>query len=326
MSEKSTHQAVVVPVVLEKHPNADFMSIVRFPAGQVVVKTELWVEKDKGVFIPCENQVDTSREEFKPYAKNSKWQKIKPNKLRGVISQGILIPCPEGKNIGDDLTEHFGIIHCEDTKETGTFAQTAKPPVGFALSKYDIDGPKNCVEEFVEGEEVIITQKIHGANARYLCDSEGVFHIGSRSEWKSIEKGEVFAAALKTVPQIQIWCEANKELVLYGEVYGMNKPNYTYGLAPGQRSFIAFDIRRKDGTYVDYDEFVKYCEAGNIPRVPELYRGPWSRDKVIEMAESVCKLTGNDNAEGAVVKPVKERLNRRFERLIYKVIGTKYKT
>lgn len=49
-------------------------------------------------------------------------------------------------------------------------------------------------------------------------------------------------------------------------------------------------------------------------------------NKVIEMAESVCKLTGNDNAEGAVVKPVKERLNRRFERLIYKVIGTKYKT
>lgn len=323
--EKSTHRAVVVPVKLEKHVNSDHLSIVKFDAGQVVVQTSLWEGKDKGVFIPCENKVDTSREEFKFFAKNDRWRKVTPCKLRGVISQGLLIQCPEGKNIGDNLTEYYEIVHCEDVQDTGTFAQTAKPPSGYNLSKYDIDGPKNYIQDFVQDEEVVITQKIHGANARYLCDAEGIFHIGSRGEWKSIEKGEVFAAALKTVPQIETFCQNNKELTLYGEVYGMNKPNYTYGLAPGQRSFIAFDIRRKDGTYLDYDKFMSLCYAQNVPTVPELYRGPWSRDKVIEMSESVCMLTGKDNAEGCVVKPVKERLNRRFERLIYKVIGTKYK-
>lgn len=318
-STKSTHQAIVVPVVLEKHPNADALSIVRFPAGQVVVNTPLWEGKDKGVFIPCENQVDTAREEFKPYAKNSKWQKIKPNKLRGVISQGILIPCPEGKNIGDDLTEYFGIVHCEDVPEVNY--GTVKGPSGWLLSKYDIDGPKNFKDEFIDGETVYISQKLHGSNFRVLYQ-DNTLYVGSRGEWKAESDSCPFWRTVRHNPTI-IDLVKNEPYALYGESHGNNK-KYRYGLIPGNLGFAAFDIRRKDGTYLNVQEFKDLCDKYNVQRVPELYIGPYSYQKVLDMAEEACKLTGENNAEGCVVKPVVERLSRRFERVCFKVIGTNF--
>ena len=46
-----THKAEVVPVVLEKHPNADKLSIVRVYNFTVVVNTEDWQGVEKAVYI-----------------------------------------------------------------------------------------------------------------------------------------------------------------------------------------------------------------------------------------------------------------------------------
>lgn len=46
MSE-SAYKAKVIPLVMEKHPNADALSIVRADGFQCVVNTEAWVGRDK---------------------------------------------------------------------------------------------------------------------------------------------------------------------------------------------------------------------------------------------------------------------------------------
>lgn len=89
--DKSTHQAIVVPVVLEKIEVSDKLSVVRGDFGQVVVQTELWIGKDRGVFVPCENMVDTARPEFKSYAKSDRWRKINSCKICGTVSQAQLV-------------------------------------------------------------------------------------------------------------------------------------------------------------------------------------------------------------------------------------------
>src|SRR5437773_1584681 len=62
----STHRAEVVPVVLEKHPNADALSIVKIYDGgyQCIVRTEDWVGKDKGVYIQPDSLVPLIQPEF----------------------------------------------------------------------------------------------------------------------------------------------------------------------------------------------------------------------------------------------------------------------
>src|SRR3990170_4514689 len=106
----STHVAEVVSVVLEAHPNADALSIVRVhSAYTVVVRTQDWVGVDKGVYIVPDSVVPDS-EGFSFL--NGK-RRIKVKRLRGIISQGLLVPAPEGSNIGDDVSELIGISHYE---------------------------------------------------------------------------------------------------------------------------------------------------------------------------------------------------------------------
>lgn len=61
---KSTHKAEVVPVVLEKHPNADSLSIVKVFGYTVVVNTKQWEGHTKAVYIVPDSLVDASRTEF----------------------------------------------------------------------------------------------------------------------------------------------------------------------------------------------------------------------------------------------------------------------
>jgi len=144
-----THKAEVVPVVLEKHPNADKLSIVRVYNFTVVVNTEDWQGVEKAVYIQPDSVLpdkpeyrflketgnlrkerdalnDFVRAGVKPddydqqlaaiEAKidaNTKYLRITVRKLRGVMSMGMLLPAPEGSNIGDDVAEQLGITHYE---------------------------------------------------------------------------------------------------------------------------------------------------------------------------------------------------------------------
>ena len=64
-----------------------------------------------------------------------------------------------------------------------TGGEVAKPPSGH-FPKYDVDAfPAYGRKIFVEGEPVILTEKIHGCNSRYVF-KDGIMHCGSRGEWK----------------------------------------------------------------------------------------------------------------------------------------------
>lgn len=112
---------------------------------------------------------------------------------------------------------------------------------------------------------------------------------------------------------------------MYAESYGF-QGKYNYGLPPGECSIAAFDIRVKvHGGYVDVDMFLDMTKEFGIPVVPTVYRGPWSHNKMLELVENTPNLLGgNHEAEGIVIKPVVEKLNRKYERLMYKLISSKY--
>ncbi len=203
---KSTHRVEVVPVVLTKHPSADRLSVVKVFGYTVVVGTSGWEGKTLGAYIPPDSLVDTVLPEFaflkeKPILDSEgkctgyridesiTQVRIKAKKLRGIWSQGMLVPAPEGSTIGDDVTALFKVIHYDPPikginqgNSLITGSACAKPPLG-VYPKYDVDSWRRYKHLFVRDESVWVFEKLHGCNARYLY-KDGEYHCGSRTEWK----------------------------------------------------------------------------------------------------------------------------------------------
>lgn len=98
-------------------PNADRIEVVRVGGWQVVVsKLDEHKVGDKVVYIEIDSKVPSDRECF-AFLQDKKY-KVKSIKLRGQVSQGLVMPLsilPDGEyNVGDDVTEILGIEKIEN--------------------------------------------------------------------------------------------------------------------------------------------------------------------------------------------------------------------
>jgi RNA ligase (TIGR02306 family) len=328
----STHRIEVIPVVLEKHPNADSLSIVSIPntGYKVVVKTQDWVDKQIGIYIEPDYLVPSNRDEFKFLEQFSKTienqgitgYRIKCKRLRGVMSMGLLIPAVEGAKVGDNVMEQLGIIRYDPPIPMSTKGECVKPPAGIRPC-YDVESAYKFKSLFTIGEEVVATEKVHGANARY-CWHDGQMYCGSRTEWKKESEGNIWWNALKNVP-IEAFCKEHPELTLYGEVYGQVQ-DLTYGVIKNKIMFIAFDLM-KDGSWIDCDEARELGK--NLPWAPVIYRGAWS-EEIFNLADGHSEVAAWNGVkqirEGIVIKPVKERSNIEIGRTQLKIVSNDYLT
>src|SRR3990172_1357654 len=263
---KSTHKVEVVPIVLEPHPNADSLSIVHIFGYTIVVKTEQWEGINLGAYIVQDRIVDITRPEFS-FLTNPR---IKVKKLRGVVSMGLLMPAPPDAQIGDDVAEFYGVTRYETPENLSTGGEVGPTPSGIYY-KYDVDTYYRYPNIIQEGEEVWVSEKIHGSNGRYVFQ-DGEMYIGSRSEWKKGE-GNIWAGALKQNTWIEEWCRTHEGFTLYGEVYGWVQ-DLRYGHGPGKYGFRGFDILHR-GRWLDY-EGVTGLGLDSSQIVPTLYVGGYN--------------------------------------------------
>lgn len=324
---KASHAAIVVPIVLEVHPNADSLSVVNVDGQTVCVRTESWAGIEYGVFVPPQNIVDVRKPEFSFLRKeeDDTFVVVKPCKMRGVRSEGILIPAPEGVNVGDDLTDYYGIQHYEP-EVTVMGDEDGNSHLLKNVSKYDIDSYAKFYQYFYPNEYVYVSEKIHGSNARFYFDGEK-FHVGSRNTWKKNSENCVFWKGFHSHPSIRKFCVENPKTMLYGEVYnngqaaGGVKFIYDGGVSKNIK-FRAFDIHH-DSKFYDVPQFLETVWKYSIPTVPFVGFPKFNLDKMKEMAEGQS-LIGDHIREGIVVKPLVERLTPKFSRLVCKFVSNDY--
>lgn len=168
----SEHKVEVVEVKLEKHPNADSLSVVRVGDFTVCARTQDWHDGQLAAYIEPDYMVPSERPEFnflgasgsKEIENNGvRGYRIKCKRLRGVMSMGLLVPAPEGAVVGDDVMGYFGIARYEPKIQSKYISggDCVSPPPGYH-SKYDIESAYKYAGEFVDGEEVVVTEKVHG--------------------------------------------------------------------------------------------------------------------------------------------------------------------
>lgn len=311
------HTCDVVRIKLEPHPNADSLSLVMVGDFQCAVRTSDWNDGDLAVYIPPDSVVPETKE-FEFLGKHCR---IKARKLRGEWSVGILIPAPACSELGDNCMEKLGIVHYEPQihGHFTTGGDNVTPPPGF-LPKYDVLNFRKYSRLFEDGEEVIVTEKMHGANARFACVDD-VMYCGSRKFWKKEDPENLWWKALALQPALEAWLRHHQDLVVYGEVFGQVQ-NLKYGSTDGSIFFASFDILRGN-KWLDFDE--ANVIGSPIPWVPLVYRGPFDKEKIMELAEGDSSYPGaNHYREGVVVKPVHERTDRKIGRVQLKVVGNRY--
>jgi len=266
--------------------------------------------------------------------------RVRTVKLRGVYSECLIIPFRYAEKLthpkakwaeGADMMDLFKIYKYEPPAVQIQLASGKKiryhqnPNFGVY---YKFPNAKNVSGMFTEEDEVQITRKLHGTNARYgivkktklsLWDKLKKF-FGFADEWieyeyvygsHNVEKGsdsqgfydtDVWrTVADKYDIKNKLWRYVNRHtpefigsgLVLYGEIYGPGiQKNYDYGLK--EIEFAGFDIV-VNGEYVT-TSVTQYLmtEWINLPHVSVLYVGQWNQ-------ETQDRYTFNNNIEGTKV-------------------------
>jgi len=192
----STFKAEVVRYQLKPHSNAETLSIAEVKGWEVVVKTsDFEVQTGLGVYIPLDAVASVDH----PLLSFLEGKRVKTRRLRGVYSQGVLLPLEKVIDAyllkkfpteGDDLTSILKVKKWEepinplkmsgkDSDGNTVGGQQVKSHPYF--TKYtDVENIKNFKTEIAEGEAVEVSLKLHGTSARFGF-IDGKFYVGSRN-------------------------------------------------------------------------------------------------------------------------------------------------
>lgn len=320
----STHRVEVVRIgEIEKHPNADTLGIVKVWGYTALVRLGDFAEGDLAAYIEPDYVVPLERIEF-AFLKDPR---IRAKRLRGVWSQGLLIRAPLTANEGDDVMSDLGVVRYEPPVRNGHGPNRASsgPPEGsepphatlVSLPKYDLENVRRYNRSLEHGEAVHVSEKIHGANARFAW-RDGRVWAGSRSQWWKPDTQNRWTQAIEQHAWIAEWCRDNPEAVLYGEVFGVQ--DLKYGVPAGRVGFLAFDIFR-NARFVDAIDFEGELEPAK--RCPSWF-ATYDLDALSEASRSDSWLSPGQVAEGIVIKPLRERYDRACGRVALKLVSDRY--
>ena len=341
------------------HPNADKLDIITVKGWNCIVGRNQFKVGDVGVFIPpdCVLPSDMIEEYNLSYLKkNGRTGSVK---LRGYVSQGIFLPVDFPVTLGEDLSSYFGITKYEQPEPQYNLnsggAQVSKKKINPYFDKYtDIENIKNFPGVFVDGDFVVITEKLHGTNARFgnlpivvnvtatifeklsawfrkaILGQSHEFVWGSHNVQKgvSVNKQNYYGDDVwgRIANQYSLKEKLPEGYIFYGEIVGQGIQDLAYGLS--QPKLFIFDIKNVEtGKYLDWDLVEEWCYHLGLPIVPTLYVGAFeSRDlKLFTEGMSTIYYPGHLR-EGCVIKSYEETNERRIGRKILKSISTEYLT
>lgn len=312
------HVKVIRIGSMRKHDNADTLSITQVWDYPVIVRTGEFKEGDLAVYVPVDSIVP---------ADDPRWAflngstRIKAKRLRGVFSMGLLTTADPTWKEGDDVLELLRIKKYEPPEPLIIGGEDEHDP-GFMPVYTDIEGLRRWSDVLIPGEEVSITEKIHGANGRWIYQ-DGRLWCASHRNWKKENPDIIWWKAAKAAGLFEL-LKNYPDFGFYGEVFGQVQ-DLKYGAGKNELKIAFFDvINIKTRKYLDWNDTLSVLKG--FPIVPILYQGPWKPElRSLAEGQSTWPNAGCVR-EGIVIKPVKERFDERIGRVILKLHGEGYLT
>lgn len=324
------------------HPNADALELAHIKGWQCVIPIGKYRAGDLVTYIPIDSMIPLEHADRWGITKYLSVKsasndmetpipagRVRCARLRGEPSFGVIIDreVPTWEE-GRDVKAHYGVFkYIPPIKPTAGDAETPHP---LFVEYTDIENLRNFPDVLEEGEEVVLTEKLHGTNCRVAL-IEGELTAGSMSVRRKRPDSEEAMAVNTywhplTLPAVKTLLETagsrHRQFILFGEVYGSKIQDLHYG-CKGRFGFRAFDILA-DGKYLDAEAFFGLCAQFGVETVPVLYRGPFTLETVRAFSEGNTTLGDVHIREGVVVKPIVERTHPKTGRVVLKYIGDQY--
>lgn len=351
---------------IEPIENADAIELAVIGDYRSVVRKGEYKVGDIAIYIPEAAIVpDWLLEEMNLVGKlaGSGKNRVKAIKLRGCLSQGILYPVKVelGPDFdyyivvnnrivevseGQDLQTQLGITKYEPAIPAYMSGEVYNAGTHLTVS-YDIENFKKFPDVLVDGEDVVMTEKIHGTfcgigilpeedwndkhvRGKFVVFSKGLGAQGLCFQDNERNRGNVYFRALEAsgiFDKLEGAGSVPAPLFILGEVYGQGVQDLAYGSK--EIAFRAFDLvvgYRNHQHYVPATTACNWYNAFEIEAVPELYRGPFSKEVMLQHTNGMETVSGNSTniREGIVVKSAVERIHPELGRVILKSVSEAY--
>lgn len=342
--------AEVYRVTIEEHPNADRLELAIIGGYRSLVGKGQFKDRDLAAYIPTGYVVPQpllAEMGLEGKLNGASRNRVKAQKFRGILSEGLCYPAREGWIEGQDVTEELGLIKF--------MAPIPRQLAGFmyALEEhermgFDIENLKREPDLFQAGEPVVITEKIHGTFMQVIglperMRRDDTFHFEGKAIVTSKGLGGK-SIGLKQTPEnddnlyvriakeyglreiaMQMADAYDQPIYMLGEVYGQGVQDLNYGAETPKYANFAIRVGKE---YLSYDDRMVACIQFHIPTVPVLYEGPFDMKVVNDLTDGMTTI-GNPPAhirEGVVVVGTTNRSDRFGNRIILKSVSEAYLT
>lgn len=245
-------------------------------------------------------------------------QRLRTMKMKGVLSQGLLLPLTHAFNNGDGCVLLNGEIVYEGDDVTtllGILKWEAPIPAqlaGQVRGNFPSNIPKTDQQRIQNVRDLdklkthswSVTEKLHGSSCTFYLDNEGIFHVCSRNlDLKETEGNSYWLAARKFDIEGIMQRNSMQGMAIQGELIGegINGNQYKVTL-----DFYVFDMfNTNTQQYILPIQLEVACERLGLKHVPtinrEFYIGSIPTDTMLILAEGKSALNGSER-EGFVLK------------------------
>lgn len=291
-------------------PGADAIECVTVDGWKVVSKKGEYQVGGNALYLEVDSWVP---ETLAPFLCKDKREfngvsgaRLRTIKLRGQISQGLLLPVPEGAIEGDDLTEMLGIQKYE-APIPADLQGIMKGPFPSFVRKTNQERIQNLVAELEEwvtaGLEWEVTEKLDGSSlTAYLF--QGEFGVCSRNLDLLETAGNSYWKLARDNKLEELLRATGRNLAVQGELIGPNVQGNPYGVgAPQLHVFDVYDIDQ--GRYLTSPERMALLDGAGLLHCPVLGTQTLAGASVASLlasAEAKSALKAGTEREGLVFK------------------------
>ncbi|MGW1175753.1 RNA ligase (ATP) [Kitasatospora sp. NPDC002543] len=346
----STLRVTAEKLIVLEHPNADALELAQVGLYLAVVAKGAYRTGEHAVYIPEQSVLPEELiEELGLTGKlaGARANRVKAVRLRGELSQGIVcrpaalsgVDLAAAAERGDDFAELLGVVKWQPPVPMSMSGDVVSAPD--LLPWVDIENLKRYPDVFEPGEPVVLTEKLHGscclvtyvaATGEVRVSSKGIGAQGlalaestRNLYWRAVRAYDIPAVAARLAQRL-----GAERVGIFGEVFGEGVQDLSYGASarterPG---YAAFDVSAVVDGRLNWLSAVELLD-GELPLVPELWRGPFDPETVLGFARGRETVSGRQLhvREGVVVRPVAERWSPALGgRAIVKVVGDAYLT